>query len=220
MKRLAWEIISTDIKKLYYLIFKEYNLENLTKFEKRNIIFDYIVKNVSYDFETLQRIKDFTNKKITKANRDSYMEFVNVLYNKIGICNAISQLYILLLEEANIFAQQICASDGSEVLHAFTVVESENGNFSFDDPTSVIVERGTKSDFFDYGIKKANQNGQGNDPKLNGLDNPYFCIVSAEWLFAFLGRIHTKPYYLNALNNYPSNYCINQVLMSMEKTSC
>lgn len=219
MARIGWNKINTDIENLYYSIFNNYNLENLTKFEKRNIIFDYIIKNISYDFETLQRIKDYANKKSAKIDRNFYIEFLNVLYNRSGICNAIAQLYILLLEKAGIFAQQVCASDGTEVLHAFTAVQAENGCFSFDDPTSVIVKRGTKSTFFNYTIEEANKNGQGNEPKLEGLGNSYFCIISPEWLFAFLDRKDTKSFYSNILRQTNDIFEINTVLNQIKKAS-
>lgn len=200
MRDLSWNFVNKRIDDLYSSIFENYNLFEMSAMQKREIIFDYIVNNIKYDFELLTRIKNAINCRNFKlCPRSNHNEFSDVLYNSIGICNTITQFYMLLLEKAGIYAQQICSSDGSEVVHAYAIVQSSTGYFSFDDPTSVIVKRGSKDDFFNYTIEEAYSNNQGLEEKFDWNDNKHFLLIDPAGLFVTVKRNDYKSFYSNLL---------------------
>ena len=141
-------------------------------YSKRKIIFDYLCDNLFYDFSLLEAIKNAKEqRKIFRRNL--YKELDSVIKNKIGICNAISQYYKLLLEHVGVIAKCVVCDDGTSINHQLNIVyDKDNDCYSFDDVTSVIVSRGTKEDFFDYDINTANGFNQGNREVMEG-----FCWV-------------------------------------------
>ena len=167
---LPWNLIENNLTRTINIIFKDYDINNLSPYEKRAIIFEYLTNNLSYDYELLQEIKNFKTKQI-KVSRDSIQELNNVIYHKKGICNAISQYYKLLLEKVGIKSHCIICDDGTEVAHQLNLVyNDETDTYSFDDITSVIVKKGSSYDYFDYDLKFASSINQGNK-KVMGNQN-------------------------------------------------
>lgn len=162
MEKGNWSEIRKQLQNTLKEIFYKYDLENLSDYKKRKVIFEFLCKNISYDYELLKEIRDFhINKK--KVSRDSFLELSNVMNNRIGICNAISQYYKLLLEEMGITSYCVICDDGTPVKHQLNLVYDDyNKTYSFDDVTSVIVGRGTKEEYFDYDLESAYLFNQGN----------------------------------------------------------
>ena len=202
-----WNEIHVKIQKEIKKIFANYNIDKLSKYEMRKIIFDYLCDNLKYDYELLEKIKKFNiiiqNGKVDKSNvlvRNPYLEFKNVLDNKIGVCNSISQYYKLLLEEVGIKSYCVICDDGTLVNHQLTLVYDEDKNiYSFDDVTSVIVGRGDLSTFFDYDLEVANSLNQGNKEIFN---NNKWVILDEEYISCLVGKEH--PTY-EVINQLPSN---------------
>jgi len=162
METGIWEEIKLKLQYKIQEIFCNYKTGDLSEKEKRKIVFEYLCKNISYDYELLDDIKSFhENQKV--ISRNPYFELANVINNSVGICNAISQYYKLLLEELGIVAYCVICDDGTSVKHQLNLVfDSTKKTYSFDDITSVIVGRGTMEEFFDYGLNFANSVNQGN----------------------------------------------------------
>lgn len=98
---------------------------------------------------------------------------MNVLDNGIGICNAISQVYLLLLKAVEIKSYTIWCDDGTNVNHQLNLVyDEESDTYSLDDVMGVIVGRGNKDDFFGYNIEDANKLGEGSK-NLVDFDCPW-----------------------------------------------
>ena len=93
------EQIDAILTNIYNDIFKNVNTEILSKYEKRKMIYDYIVENRQYDFVYFEGI--------LKGKRDGtgQTEFYQALTTNRGICNSLSQLYKVLLEKIDIFSE-------------------------------------------------------------------------------------------------------------------
>lgn len=180
-----WKEIDFKILKKIDEIFQYYDIKKLSDFEKRKIIFEYLCNNISYDFDLLDNIKNRGISKI-KVSRNPYYEFSSVMDDGIGICNAISQYYKLLLERVGISAYCIITSDGTEVLHQLNlVIDQQNCCFGFDDVTSVIVGRGSVDEFFDYDLEQANKLNQG---LLTIMDGDKWFILPESYINYLVGR--------------------------------
>lgn len=75
-------------------IFFGLDKENMSDYEKRKIIFNYICEHGIYDFKKLENIS---------GPRDIIDELYMALDEKPAICSAFSQYYKLLLEKVGIF---------------------------------------------------------------------------------------------------------------------
>lgn len=200
-----WKEIYTLINKEIQEIFKNYNYANLTKLEKRKIIFEYLCENISYDHILYKDIKDFkeNNKRVS---RNSYQELENVIYYKIGICNAISQYYKLLLEQAGIISYCVICDDETNIRHQLNLVyDEQQDSFSFDDITCVILKKGNQETYFGYDLQQANNLGQGNKTIMN--EQKWF-ILPEDYINYLVGRINsnivtvdTLPKNITSINN-------------------
>ena len=175
---LKWEDISNSLDEMLYKIFLNNNIDELSNFEKRKLIFDYIVNNIDYDYKLLDIIKHNTKVRNNKTKnfipRYIIEEIPKLIKNKIGVCNAISQVYKLLLEKVGIYSMCIICDDTTNIPHQLVLVKSDD-SYSFDDPTSIIVKRGTTKEFFNYDLQSAKENKQKN---FIGLPSEYvYCIV-------------------------------------------
>lgn len=180
-----WTEIQTKIKEKIKQIFFCYDMDKLSLYEKRKIVFEYLCNNLSYDFKLLEKIK-YNVSNFPKIPRNPYTELKSVFDNNIGVCNAISQYYKLLLEEIGISSYCVVCDDGTNVNHQLVVVENaEDDSYSFDDITSVIVDRGTKEEFFDYDLEFANSHNQGNKCIS---DEEKWVILPEEYIDFLVGR--------------------------------
>lgn len=167
------------LNKLLYKIFKNHNIDNMTHYEKRKTIFKYLANNISYDEDLLNKIK---NKSII---REPKKEILDVLDNNKGICNSISQVYMLLLEKIGIESICICCDDSTDVYHQLNIVK-DNDDFSFDDITYAIFSE-NKLDRFNYTVEKANEFEQG---LKEVYDLGYWVIIPPSLIYASLGKPH------------------------------
>lgn len=185
MKQGNWNNINSYLIEKVNIIFKDYNISELSDYEKRKIIFEYLCSNISYDYDLLEKIKNFNLYK-KPVVRELYLELENVIYNNKGICNAISQYYKLLLEKVGVKALCVVCDDSTDVFHQLNVVyDKENDSYSFDDVTSVIVNRGTVEKFFDYDIEMASTYNQGN---RKVYDDNYWVVMPDNNLNFLVGR--------------------------------
>lgn len=156
-----WEEIHPKIQEEIRYIFKDYVEVELSSYEKRKIIFDHLCRTLTYDIEMLNNIK-LQKQGAIRLVRDPLQEILSVMNDRKGICNAIAQYYKLLLEEVGVFSMCVICDDTTEVNHQLNLVyDEENDSYSFDDITSVIVKRGTNSQFFDYDLDDAHELMQG-----------------------------------------------------------
>lgn len=186
MKTANWNLVNNKLNEILELAFKDYNYEELTSMQKRNIIFNYLTNDLTYDYKILEGIKSNYENKNNKIARDLSGEVMSVINDKKGICNAISQVYKLLLEKIGVYSMCICCNDSTTVPHQLNLVYNKEENaFSFDDITSVIVGRGTNEDFFNYDIEDANRLGQGNKDVNPGQR---WLALPTEMVYFLVGR--------------------------------
>ncbi len=194
-----WLEIQNKIKEKIKEIFFVYDMDKLSLYEKRKIVFEYLCKTLSYDFKLLEKIK-YNTSNFPKIPRNPYAELKNVFDKNIGVCNAISQYYKLLLEELGISSYCVVCDDGTDVNHQLVIVENiEDDTYSFDDITSVIVGRGTQEEFFDYDLEFANSHNQGNKCIS---DEEKWVILPEEYVDFLVGRDQSP---LRTLNYLPTN---------------
>ena len=198
MEKGNWIDIEMKLQNMLEEIFSDYNFENLSSYEKRKIIFQYLCDNISYDYESLNNIRDFKEGK-KQISRNSFLELSNVINKKIGICNAISQYYKLLLEEVGITSYCVICDDSTQVRHQLNLVYDDyQKTYSFDDVTSVIVGRGTNEEYFDYDLEAANFFNQGN---VEIFGNKKWFILPEDYINYLIGREKTSIKNLETLPN-------------------
>ena len=178
-----WSYIEECIEDTIQKIFEFHPIHTLSDYERRKIIFEHLTENITYDFGMLEKLKEAEVTK-TPVRRNPTGELLSVVDFNYGICNAISQYYKLLLERIGIKSHCVVVDDGTEINHQIVLVYNQDTDtYSFDDVTSVVVERGTSEEYFDYDIEQANSFGQGNkqifeDRKFVILPEEYINFVA------------------------------------------
>lgn len=204
------ELFEKKLNEITDLIFYGYNMDDLTVMKKRKMIFDYLIFNIKYDYNLLNTIVNNENNKDTIVPRNLSSEIMSVVIDKKGVCNAISQVYKLLLEKVGIYSMCVICDNLQEVSHQLNLVYNKDENsYSFDDITSVIVGMGSSEDFFNYDLDEANRLGQGTK-SLIGDDNwfafdtsvLYFLINRTDERYKNLGVIEISNH---GLLNIPTN---------------
>jgi len=181
----SWKDVQDNLTKTINIIFNGYDISNLSYYEKRKMIFEYLTNTLNYDYDLLNQIKNFEINK-SKIIRDPIKELNSVINKKIGICNAISQYYKLLLEEVGIISYCVICDDGTQVKHQLNLVYDDyHRTYSFDDVTSVIVKRGTNEEYFDYDLETANFFNQGN---VEVFKNKKWFILPEDFINYLIGR--------------------------------
>ena len=180
------QLFERKLNEVINFIFYGYDINKLTNLEKREIIFDYLIRNIKYDYNLLNVIINNEYYKNAIVPRNLSNEIMSVVVNKKGVCNAISQVYKLLLEKVGIYSICVVVDNEQEVLHQLNLVYSKDeDSYSFDDVTSVIVGIGSKESFFNYDLVDANKLGQGNK-KI--LDNKKWVAFDTETIYSLVNR--------------------------------
>ena len=167
------KILDQRIKEIFF----DKDLNLLTNYEKRKIIFDYVCQKGKYNFKLLNDISN------NKASRNLISELYAALNEEESICNGFAGYYKLLLDRLNIYSVCICCNDGTNVPHQLNLVKNDDGTYSFDDVTSGIVRKENKDDYFDYDQEDANRLGQGK--KYIEDTDKYYIIISI--IYDYLG---------------------------------
>lgn len=180
-----WSQIKIKLQNKISEIFKDCTLNELSSYEKRKKVFEYLCSELSYDYDLLDKIKDSAKNK-TKLSRNPYLELSSVIDHNKGICNAISQYYKLLLEQVGISCYCVICTAGTDVPHQLCLIyNEETGNYSFDDVTSVIVNRGTVGQFFDYDMETAREYNQGLEQIM---DRGFWFLLPEDYINYVVGR--------------------------------
>ena len=181
-----WQELENKLHSKIKEIFKDYDLDELSNYQKREIIFDYLCNTLSYDYELLEKIKTSKKREGSRLVREPFLELKDVIDTNIGICNSISQYYKLLLEQLDIKSHCVICDDGTSIKHEIVLVYDEDSDiYSFDDITSVIVKRGNKDTFFDYDVEVANRENQG---IKEILDDNKFVVLDEDYIDMIVGR--------------------------------
>ena len=198
------ELLKQTLKNRISGIFAGINVEDISQYQKRQMIFSYLCDSVQYDFSLLDKIaeNEQTRDSRVRNRRSPVEELHKAVFDNIGICSSISQYYKLLLEEVGISSYCVICDNGMPVKHQIALVYDEQSNsYSFDDITSVVVGLGTKSDFFDYDTQKASEKEQG---KVPVMDNQNFVILAEEYIDYLVER---RKSFSKPLTKLPSNIC-------------
>jgi len=211
MKKGNWNEIKFDLTNVLEEIFYDYDLQKLSSYEKRKIIFEFLCCNLSYDYKKLNSIRAY-NEGGEPVSRDPFLELSSVINNKMGICNGISQYYKLLLGEVGIAAYCVICDDGTPVRHQLNLVyDDSEKTYSFDDVTSVIVGRGITDEYFDYNLESANFLNQGNVEIMN---DKKWVILPENYINALVGR---EKSFVPTLESLPTNIASVQNHSSLNK---
>lgn len=180
-----WKNVRERLLKIDSEIFMNKDRSKLSELEIRRTIYDYLCDHIEYDYDFLSILKSIKKGHISGYERNPYRVVENVLFGYKGVCNGIAQVYRLLLEMNNIYSLCVICDNGQTVEHQLNLVyDTESSTYSFDDVTSVIMNMGTKDEFFGYDREFASYIGQGNKNIMNDEDG--------EWTFlpaAYLDRI-------------------------------
>lgn len=183
-----WNKLNEKLNCIDEIIFKSYEKDKLSDYEKRKIIFDYLCNHLSYDYKYLERLIKISKREVEDTYRNPYKEIESVIYNNIGVCNGIAQFYRILLELNGIYSLCVICDNGMEVGHQLNLVyDRENDSYSFDDVTSVIVGVDSADNLFDYDKEYASSIGQGNKRILDEEDGEWMFLTS-EYIDMILGR--------------------------------
>lgn len=162
------ELFDITLKK----IFEKENTDELSNYQKRKIIYDYIVENKVYDEEYFKGILKNYNKETNKMfPRNLQQEFLEPLISNKGICNSFSQIYKVLLEKIGVFSYCVncmIKAENSFVGHQLNIVyDEETDSYSLDDITFGIIKQ-TTTEYFDYDLEEAL-----NKEEMQGYKNIY-----------------------------------------------
>lgn len=207
-----WNKVNDELNKMFFEIFKGVNINELDFYTRRKMIFEYLCNNIVYDYELLEKIKINNLNRDIGVKRDAYLEIESVLKNRMGVCNAIAQVYKLLLEKVNIYSLCVICDDSTNIKHQLNLVyDEENDSFSFDDVTSVIVNRGTVDEFYDYDLEDATKNKQGGKPVYNGNCWMY---LPTDYIYFLVGKNDSEylkyNYEQNKSYEIPNNIISNK----------
>jgi hypothetical protein len=142
------------LTKIYLEIFPKE--EKLSLFEKRKRIFNYLVQNLSINYNYYELLISGQCLFIRNGSK----ELKELIKTKKGLGNAISQLYKLLLEKAGIYSLCYICNDRCLIFHELNLVKMGD-TYSFDDISSVIAKKGNAEDYFNYDLNGAYERGQG-----------------------------------------------------------
>lgn len=179
-------------------IFGDIDISTLSDYQKREMIFDYLCSNLTYDWELYFKIllsKISLSCKIpNNFSRNFCLEMENMVTQHKGVCISIASYYKLLLDRVGVYSIVIGTNDGTPVHHILNIVYNyETDSFSFDDVTSMITRHRKKDFCFDYDLDDAHIIHQGNKPIIKknnsywltlppinyklGRDRPHFSLI-------------------------------------------
>ena len=169
MKVRNWNEIKLKLQYKICEIFSDVDLRDMTEYEIRKTIFNYLYNNLEYDYDLLKEkqkfnslVKAMKNDRNIRRSSDYYTELDSVINHGKGICNGLSQYYKLLLEQLGIISYCVICDIGKDVAHELLLVyDRKNDTYSFDDIAGAIIMKDVNS-FFDYDIETANTFNQGN----------------------------------------------------------
>ena len=217
---LKWEnLTSQQIDKLFNdlieEIFKDEDINNMSKFEKRRKIYSYLVKNKQYDNEYMSGIysnyHNNTNNK--RFARNLQQEFLHPMVTEKGVCNGFAQVYKVLLEKIGVYSMCLnCAVEYNNeyIGHQLNFVyDDEIDTYSFDDITFGI-QNNTTEEYFNYDDPEEKAQGVGPITKVDSKEIKW-AVVGDEYVNLYMKRYFSplqRPQELKKLFNSPTNMLI------------
>lgn len=189
-------IIKQKLEREIGIIFREKD-NFLCDYEKRKLIFDYLCKTLSYDWDAYKKI-------LNKERSGNVKELYDTILFHKGVCNSIAEYYKLLLQEVGIYSLVVVCTCRNGVKHALNLVyNAENNTFSLDDITSAIIYKKNNNLFFDYDFEDAKKFGQGLEPvfKNKGL---YWAIIPSYYIDGLKDKYDAKFFQKFNLENKSS----------------
>ena len=144
-------------------IFKDEDMDTLSKFEKRRKIYNYLIENEKYDDEYYEKVFNSFHEKDYRKRfpRNQGQEFISPIVEKKGVCNGFAQAYKVLLEKIGVYSMcLVCAVEyrNEYVGHQLNLVyDDDSDTYSFDD-VNFGIETKTE-EFFNY--DNPEEKGQG-----------------------------------------------------------
>lgn len=176
---LNWSEIEPLIEQKLKTIFNNDDYHNLSIYERRKKIYDYLCDTLEFDEEELYN-----------QNKDIKKEIMDVLNNNKGICNSISYVYKILLEKVNVYSLVLFCKDEDD-MHTILLVDNGNGTLSFDDISIGIYSKKVSGvgisieERFDYDLEDAKDMNQG----IRKIDsNNNYLILPSESVNYFMGK--------------------------------
>jgi len=176
---LNWSEIEPLIEQKLKTIFNNDDYHNLSIYERRKKIYDYLCDTLEFDEEELYN-----------QNKDIKKEIMDVLNNNKGICNSISYVYKILLEKVNVYSLVLFCKDEDD-MHTILLVDNGNGTLSFDDISIGIYSKKINGvgisieERFDYDVEDAKDMNQG----IRKIDsNNNYLILPSESVNYFMGK--------------------------------
>ena len=183
--------LNFTLKQKLEKIFENKTFKDLSNYERRKCVFEYLVNNNEYDFSLLDDI--YSGK--PRYYADEILSVLDEGKENKGVCNSFSYAYKILLDKLQIPCILVVCKVGMESIslldekeityrksqfqkdfrglyqipHMLVMVQNEDGTFSFDDITHAIFNKGTENEqtFFNYNYQTALQHKQTN---FQGLD--------------------------------------------------
>ncbi len=136
-------------------IFNSENFNDLSVYERRKKIYNYLYNTLEFDFEELNNNSRCVEKQIK-----------DVLFNNKGICNSIIYVYKIMLEKVGVYGIPLFCKD-EEDIHTIILVDNTDQTLSFDDISIAIYSKQKAGymmgfeDRFDYDLDDAKLMKQG-----------------------------------------------------------
>lgn len=217
---LKWiDLTEQQIDKLFVdlieEIFKDEDMDTLSKFKKRKIIYNYLVNNKQYDQEYMNGIYSNYHNRTDKNRfaRNLQQEFLHPLLTEKGVCNGFAQVYKVLLEKIGVYSMCLnCAVEYNNeyIGHQLNFVyDDEIDAYSFDDITFGI-QNNTTEEYFDYDNPEEKAQGVGPITKVDSKEIKW-AVVGDEYVNLYMKRDFSplqRPQELKKLFNSPTNMLI------------
>ncbi len=196
-------------------IFKDEDMNTLSKLKKRKIIYNYLVNNKQYDKEYMNGIYSNYHNRTNKNRfaRNLQQEFLHPLLTEKGVCNGFTQIYKVLLEKIGIYSMCLnCAVEYNNVYigHQLNLVyNDESDTYSFDDITFGI-QNNTTEGYFDYDNPEEKLQGVGPITIFNSNEIKW-TVLDDEYVNFYMKRDSApieRPQKLKELFNSPTNMLI------------
>lgn len=178
-----WDIYESVIIEKLNEIFKDEDYHNLSLYERRKKIYDYLYDSLEFDLEELNN-----------NSEDAIKQIEDVLVNNRGICNSISYVYKVMLEKVGIYSMVLFCMD-EEDKHTIVLADNGNGSLSFDDVSVAIYSKKVKGiktsreDRFDYDLDDAKVMNQG----INEItENEKYLLLPSSMVNYFFGKNDEK----------------------------
>ena len=199
--------VRKKIKRDLREIFEEYVPETMSNFDKRKVVYDYMVNNFEYNTYLYDTIIYRMKHKDGTYRPHRATELADTVFNHRGISHSLAQYYKLALEDLGIPTYYVTYMGKDGIIRGLNLVYDKNNSkypFSFDDVALGIINKDSTK-YFNYDLKKANYFDQGTE-RING--SLFWHIADETYINIYLHEVGRPRKYsdINGVLDFQKKY--------------